>query len=265
MYQSDPTDIVLKADNLTVGYGSGRHEKKVLTGLDLSLRQGELVSLLGANGTGKSTLLRTLAGRQKPLGGSVSIEGRRLDRCSPQMLSRMVSIVHTDRTMAGGLTVEELVSLGRHPYTGFFGRLGREDREIVARALRQAGIGDMGERFVATLSDGERQKAMIARALAQDTPLIILDEPTAFLDVASRIEAMQLLARLAHDNGKSILLSSHDVSQSLLLSDRLWLLGSNGTIADGPTAALEAAGTLDTLFEGRNVRFDPSMRDFRPR
>lgn len=258
------TDILLEADNLTVGYRNGIHEKKVLSGLELSLRRGELMSLLGANGTGKSTLLRTLAGRQRPLAGKVSIEGRDIEKCPSDMLSRLVSIVHTDRTMAGGLTVEELVSLGRHPYTGFFGRLSARDREIVDKSLREVGIGDMGNRFVATLSDGERQKAMIARALAQDTPLIILDEPTAFLDVASRIEAMQLLSRLAHDNGKGILLSSHDVSQSLLLSDRLWLLRPDGSMTEGATDALVADGALDTLFAGRDVRFDPAMRDFRP-
>lgn len=258
------TDTLLKADNLTVGYRNGTHEKMVLSRLELSLGRGELVSLLGANGTGKSTLLRTLAGRQRPLAGKVSIEGRDIEKCPSDMLSRLVSIVHTDRTMAGGLTVEELVSLGRHPHTGFFGRLSASDREIVGHSLREVGIGDMGNRFVATLSDGERQKAMIARALAQDTPVIILDEPTAFLDVASRIEAMQLLARLAHDNGKGILLSSHDVSQSLLLSDRLWLLRSDGTMTQGATDALVTDGALDTLFAGRDVRFDPVMRDFRP-
>lgn len=258
------TYTLLKADNLTVGYRNGTHEKMVLSRLELSLGRGELVSLLGANGTGKSTLLRTLAGRQRPLAGKVSIEGRDIEKCPSDMLSRLVSIVHTDRTMAGGLTVEELVSLGRHPHTGFFGRLSASDREIVGHSLREVGIGDMGNRFVATLSDGERQKAMIARALAQDTPVIILDEPTAFLDVASRIEAMQLLARLAHDNGKGILLSSHDVSQSLLLSDRLWLLRSDGTMTQGATDELVTDGALDTLFAGRDVRFDPVMRDFRP-
>lgn len=258
-------DITLQTTGLSVGYRNGRDTHTVLSGLDLTLRRGELVTLLGANGSGKSTLLRTISGSQAPLSGHIYINGRDLTSCTPAQLSRTVAIVHTDRTMAGGLTVEELVSLGRQPYTGFFGRLSGVDRAIVADAIRSVGIDSKTTSFVATLSDGERQKAMIARALAQDTPLIILDEPTAFLDVASRIETMRLLARLTLDCGKTVLLSSHDVSQSLLLSDRLWLLMPDGSMADGTVDALMADGNLDRLFSDRDIIFDPTMRDFRPR
>ncbi|MCM1517506.1 MAG: ABC transporter ATP-binding protein [Pseudoflavonifractor sp.] len=261
----DTDGIILETDGLTVGYRDGHDTRPILRGLNLRLRRGELVSILGANGIGKSTLLRTISGVQPPLTGHVRIGGRDLASCQPRELSRMVSIVYTDRTMAGGLTVRELVSLGRQPYTGFFGRLGADDIAIVDEALRSVGITGKSDSYVATLSDGERQKTMIARALAQDTPLIILDEPTAFLDVASRIETMQLLSRLTRDSGKTVLLSSHDVSQSLLLSNRLWLLMPDGTMADGIPASLIADGCLDRLFSDRDIVFDPALHDFRPR
>lgn len=253
---------ILSAQNLTVGYRQGKHEKCVLSRLNLTLRQGEMVCLLGANGAGKSTLLRTLSGVQDALSGCVMLDGKDLTKYTKRQLSKMISIVYTDRTLAGALTVTELVSLGRHPYTGFWGRLDDEDRGIVAEALADMGISDKADRHVATLSDGERQKAMIARALAQQAPIIILDEPTAFLDVASRIETMKCLHRLAVEKNKAILLSSHDVGQSLALANRLWLMRSDGSMVQGVTEDLVFSGELDYLFDGRQVSFDPLLGDF---
>ena len=254
---------MLSTIDLAVGYRNGKRVTEVLTHLDVSLYAGELVCLLGANGIGKSTLLRTISGVQLALRGTIEINGRDLTDYSSKELSKLIGIVYTDRTLAGALTVEELVSLGRQPYTGFFGRLDADDRQVVADAIESVGMSHKTHDYVATLSDGERQKAMIARALAQETPIIILDEPTAFLDVASRIETMQLLRQLAQSQQKAVLLSTHDVGLSLPLTDRLWLVTADSTVVEGTTSQFISDGTLNNLFLGRNVAFDSSVMDFR--
>ncbi len=254
---------MLSTIDLAVGYRNGKRVTEVLTHLDVSLYVGELVCLLGANGIGKSTLLRTISGVQPALRGTIEINGRDLTDYSSKDLSKLIGIVYTDRTLAGALTVEELVSLGRQPYTGFFGRLDADDRQVVADAIESVGMSHKTHDYVATLSDGERQKAMIARALAQETPIIILDEPTAFLDVASRIETMQLLRQLAQSQQKAVLLSTHDVGLSLPLTDRLWLVTADSTVVEGTTSKFISDGTLNNLFPGRNVAFDSSVMDFR--
>lgn len=258
------SSIILSANNLSVGYRSGKNVMTVIRGLDLTLNRGELVCLLGANGIGKSTLLRTLSGVQNPIAGDVTIAGLSVSQCSPRELSRLISIVYTDRTLAGALTVNELVALGRQPYTGFFGRLDKDDRNVVRHSLEAVGMSHRANDHVATLSDGERQKVMIARALAQETPVIILDEPTAFLDVASRIDTMQRLHDLAVYHGKAVLLSSHDINCSLSLSHRMWLLRHDRTMIEGVTEDMVLSGELDALFPGdRQVIFDPVAGDFR--
>ena len=254
---------MLSTIDLAVGYRNGKRVTEVLTHLDVSLYAGELVCLLGANGIGKSTLLRTISGVQPALRGTIEINGRDLTDYSSKELSKLIGIVYTDRTLAGALTVEELVSLGRQPYTGFFGRLDDEDRQVVADAIESVGMSHKTHYYVATLSDGERQKAMIARALAQETPIIILDEPTAFLDVASRIDTMQLLRQLAQSQQKAVLLSTHDVGLSLPLTDRLWLVTADSTVVEGTTSQFISDGTLNNLFPTRNIAFDSSVMDFR--
>lgn len=246
---------------LSAGYVSGKTVTTVLRDVSLTLCRGRLVSLLGANGAGKSTLLRSVSGVQRPLAGDVRIAGKPVGSYGRAELSRLVAIVSTERTQAGGLTVEELVGLGRQPHTGFLGRLGDSDRRIVGDAMEAVGIGYKAHAFVAELSDGERQKAMIARALAQEAPIIILDEPTSFLDVASRIDTLQLLHRLAREEGKAVLLSSHDISQSLALSDELWLLTREGTIVAGGTEDLVLSGAMSGLFDERIV-FDMQTGEF---
>lgn len=231
----------------------------------MTVAPGELVCLLGPNGAGKSTLLRTLSGSQPPLSGEIEIDGRPLAGYSPRRLARKVSLVHTGRTMAGALTVRELVSLGRQPYTGFFGRLDSADREIVDETLRLVGIAPLASRMVARLSDGERQKAMIARALAQSTPIIVMDEPTAFLDVASRLEVMALLARIARSRAVSMLISTHDVASAVAMADCLWLMRKGeGVIAGAPGQLADDPAGLPSLFNGRAVTYDPQAGDFRP-
>ncbi len=207
--------------DLAVGY---RHHT-VASGLSAHLEGGTLTALVGPNGMGKSTLLRTLAGVQPPLAGTVTLvaddKRQSLARLTRAELSRWISVVLTDRVEAANLTVEEVVGFGRMPYTGFFGRLGDEDRHLVTEALRLTGLTPLAQRMVDTLSDGERQKMMIAKALAQQTPVVLLDEPTAFLDYPSKVEMMRLLGTLAHDMGKVIVLSTHDLNLAVRLADRL--------------------------------------------
>lgn len=256
---------VLTTHNLTAGYpASGkRPQSAVLTGLDLALPAGTMTLLVGANGSGKSTLLRTLSAAQPPLEGKVCLGERDIRSMSYRSRAEQVALVYTDRTGGGGLTVSELVALGRQPYTGFTGRLSAADRRIVDEAIESVGIAHRADRYTATLSDGERQKAMIARALAQQTPLIILDEPTAFLDIASRLEIMQLLARLVKSQNKTILLSTHDLSSSLPVADRLWVVDASArTVIEGPTRELIAAGAMDRVFPDRPVVFDASVSDY---
>lgn len=257
---------MLETRGLAIGYHDGKKQSIVMSGLDLRLRGGSLTVLLGRNGIGKSTLLRTIAGAQPSFGGTVQLDGNDVAGYGKKELSRKLSLVYTDRTQAGGLTVWQLVSLGRYPHTGFFGRLDRHDREIVERSMAATGIAHKGDAFVAELSDGERQKAMIARALAQETPIIMLDEPTAFLDVASRIEVMALLHSLAREQGKAVLLSTHDVSQALQLADELWVVTDDRHVLCGCTEDLILSGAMRQMFSSAGERggatFDMEVGDF---
>ena len=253
---------ILSTYDLAVGYRNGKQKVTLLKGLNLSLMIGELVVLIGQNGAGKSTLLRTLTCDERPLEGTICNFNENLLEMSQKDRSRLIGLVSTERVQAGALTVRELVGLGRQPHTGFLGRLDDEDREIVKQAMEDAGIIGKADEYMASLSDGERQKAMIARALAQQTPIIILDEPTAFLDVASRIETMRLLQTLAHERGKAVLLSSHDISQSLMLADELWLITTDRQVLTGSPKELVADGAMERLFTNRSIHFNPQILDY---
>ena len=255
-------NTILTTRDLAVGYRNGKNRVTLLNGLSLTLERGKLVALLGQNGAGKSTLLRALTCDERPLAGTIEVNGKNLLEMSQKDRSQLIGLVSTERIQAGALTVTELVGLGRQPHTGFLGRLDEEDREIVRQAMTDAGIIGKANEYIASLSDGERQKAMIAKALAQQTPIIILDEPTAFLDVASRIETMRLLQTLAHDRGKAVLLSSHDISQSLMLADELWLITTDRQVVTGITSQLVADGAMDHLFNNRNIHFNPQILDY---
>ena len=256
------SQAILTTNHLAIGYRHGKTTTVVAHDISLSLHAGELVALLGSNGAGKSTLLRTLSGVQQPIDGCVCINDKPLSDYSQHARSRLISIVYTDRTLAGALTVTELVALGRQPHTGFFGRLDSTDRQSVANALNAVGIAHKSNCYVATLSDGERQKAMIARALAQETPIIILDEPTTFLDAISRIETMTLLDDLARKHDKAIVLSTHDINTALSYASHLWLLHRDGTISAGDTETLIADGSVNNTFASDNISFDPVTRNF---
>lgn len=213
-------------DHLAVGYA----KHIVASGLTAHLKGGTLTALVGSNGMGKSTLLRTMAGVQKPLDGTVRLVAdnveHRVERLGRSDRARWISVVLTDRVEVDRLTVEQVVGFGRMPYTGYFGRLDDNDRRLVDEALQTTGLTPLAQRAVNTLSDGERQKMMIAKALAQQTPVMLLDEPTAFLDYPSKVETMKLLVRLAHDTGKIIVLSTHDLHLALHLADRMITFGN---------------------------------------
>lgn len=247
---------VITANDLCIGYRTHKGEEKIHEHLSFRLYQGELTSVLGANGAGKSTLLRTLAASQPPLHGELYLQDKPLQAYSEKEKSRTIGIVLTDKTQAGGLTVYELVGLGRQPHTGFFGRLHKKDHTVIQEALEAVGISHKAQSYTAELSDGERQKAMIAKALVQECPLIALDEPTAFLDAVSRIEIMTLLHQLAAEQHKAILLSTHDIEQALVLSDKLWLLSKEGGLQCGTTEDLVLSHRMDSLFAHSDIRFD---------
>lgn len=250
-------DYVIETKELSIGYLLRKGRPKVIHDcLNLKLFAGEVTCLLGLNGAGKSTLLRTLCGFQPPLGGEILLMGKPLAYYSQQQFSLMVGVVLTEKTNAGGITVYELVSLGRYPYTGFFGQLRRQDREIIEHSLEQVGMVHKAQNYVSELSDGERQKVMIAKALAQQCPIILLDEPTAFLDVTSRIETMALLHRLATEQQKAILLSTHDLDLAIQMADRLWLQEKGKPMDCGTPEDLILAGAFESFFDREGITFD---------
>lgn len=212
-----PAMTAITTTHLTIGY----HGHRVVEDISLSLPCGRLVCLLGPNGAGKSTLLRTLCGFQPPIAGTVTISGSDITTMSAAEVARLVSVVLTDRPLTPSLTAAEMVGMGRAPYTGFWGRLSDDDRRLVSEAMQTVGVDSLATRRMGRLSDGERQKVMIAKALAQHTPVIVLDEPTAFLDYPSKVAVMKTLARLAHDEGKTILMSTHDLELAAQLGDEL--------------------------------------------
>lgn len=226
--------------------------------LDLQLYPGQLTSLLGLNGAGKSTLLRTICGFLPSLKGEVRLMGKPLRHYPTKDISRIIGVVLTEKTNAGGITVSELVALGRHPYTGFFGQLSHDDRTIIEESIQAVGIAHKAQSYLSELSDGERQKVMIAKALAQQCPIIVLDEPTAFLDVTSRIETMALLHRLAIEKNKAILLSTHDLDLAIQMSDCLWLQERGRPMACGTPEDLILNGEFESFFNTPDVTFDRS-------
>lgn len=212
-------------EQLSVGY---KGFSPVVAGINVEIKSGELTCLIGPNGIGKSTLLKTLTGFLPKLGGRLLLDGRDIDLLSQRERAKYISIVLTYKTDVQNLSVAEMVGMGRMPYTGFWGKLNADDREIVAEAINMVGINHLKDRMVQTLSDGERQKVMIAKALAQQTPIIFLDEPTSFLDFPSKVEMLQLLHRLAKETDKVVFLSTHDLELALRIADRLVELNKNG-------------------------------------
>ena len=248
--------------DLTTGYRAKNGAHVVSAHITASLQAGELTCLLGPNGAGKSTLLRTLAAFQPPLSGTLLLDGRSLDSFTSQQLAMRIGVVLTERPNIKGMRVREMVAMGRSPYTGFWGGLKADDEAAVDEAVAQVGIEDLVRRQVDTLSDGERQKVMIAKALAQQTPVIFLDEPTAFLDFPSKVEMLLLLRRLAREMQKTVFLSTHDIELALQTADRLWLMGQGSDqLVIGSPHELSTNGSLPRFFSGPGIRYDSeSMR-----
>ena len=251
--------------NLSIGYRDGKRVTYVASGISADIRPGEMTCLIGANGVGKSTLLRTLSAFQPKLGGEILIDGKEISDYGDRELARKVSVVLTDRVDIRNLSTYDLIGLGRSPYTGFWGTLEKNDKVIVERCARQVGIDSLMSRMVHTLSDGERQKVMIAKALAQETPVIFLDEPTAFLDFPSKVEIMQLLRRLSRETHKTIFLSSHDLELALQIADKVWLMSKSERLATGSPEDLALDGRLSRFFSHRGIAFDEQTGLFRPK
>ena len=249
---------VLGAQDLRVGFRLGRRTRRVVIDrLSLEVQAGEFVCLVGPNGAGKSTLLRTLSGLQPTLGGRVTINGADLGRLRRVEIAQRLAAVLTDQHDTGRLTGRDLVGLGRHPYTGWLGRLDGDDHHIVTAALDTVSAAHLGDRPVNELSDGERQRIMIARALAQQPTIILLDEPAAFLDVTARVELLALLHRLARDQHLAIVLATHDLELALRSADTMWLLSADGVLDSGLPEDVVAHGLLDRTFPNANWAFDP--------
>lgn len=244
--------------NITLAYG----RRTLLRDITADIPQGSLTALLGRNGTGKSTLLRTIAGLHAASAGEIRLCCKQLSELTPQQRAATVSFVTTERVRITNLTCEDVVSLGRAPYTNWIGRMQQADRAIVEKALALVGMSAFARKTMDVMSDGECQRIMIARALAQDTPVILLDEPTAFLDLPNRYELITLLRRLAHDQGKCILFSTHDLDVALSLCDTAALIDTPAMYHTTP-GKLASEGHLDRLFSGCGISFDAETQTIR--
>lgn len=251
-----PTAITLR--NLSVGYRVGGNERIVAQAINERLEPGVLTCLIGCNGIGKSTLLKTLAAFQPKLDGEILLGDKEIDSLSASQMARLVSIVLTDKPEVRNLSVRQLVSLGRSPYTGFWGKCNAEDWAVVDESLAMVGSAVDSGRHIGTLSDGECQRVMIAKALAQQTPIIFLDEPTAFLDYPSKIDIMTTLRQICHETRKTILLSTHDFELALQLADSLWLMEKGRGITTGTPRQLADSGSLSQFIDRGNIHFDPA-------
>lgn len=252
----------MKIENLTIGYRRGKKEIVINSGIDAELTSGSFTCILGPNGAGKTTLLRTMSGLIEPLSGQITIAGKNIKEISKLELSKLVGIVLTERVSLQNVTVEQLISLGRSPYTGFWGNETNIDKAMIDEALKSTGTDSIRHREVNTLSDGEFQKVMIAKALAQSTPTIILDEPTAFLDFPSKVDIMIMLSELARKKNRSIVLSTHDLNIALTLSDKIWLMDKNLGFYKGTTQEMANNGILQKFFKSEWLRFDKDKMNF---
>lgn len=251
---------MIELRNITLGYGS----RTLIEDATTLFECGSMVALLGRNGTGKSTLLRALAALGDVQQGEIYIDGRPLAGLSRGELSRLVAFVTTERIDVEALTAYDLVAIGRSPYTNWMGRLSDDDRVAIERAMQIAGVAHMAERRVETMSDGECQRVMIARALAQDTRVILLDEPTAFLDLPNRYELCTLLSRLAHDEGKCVIFSTHELDIALSLADSIALVDTPHLVHLA-TPQMIASGNIERLFDSDYVSFDADTQSIRLR
>ena len=246
---------MIRFDNIRLGYGN----RTLIENLSATVERGALTALVGRNGTGKSTLLRAIAQLGEVLSGEILLDGRPLQTLAPSEMASMVAFVTTDKVRIANLRCRDVVALGRAPYTNWIGRMQEQDKAIVEQALESVGMSDYADKTMDRMSDGECQRIMIARALAQQTPIILLDEPTAFLDMPNRYELCTLLRRLAHEEQKCILFSTHELDIALSLCDAIALIAPP-ELHILPTDDMVRSGHIERLFTTGIVAFDPASR-----
>ena len=246
---------MIQLSNISLAFG----ERTLIEGATTRFECGEMVALLGRNGTGKSTLLRAIAKLGEVAQGDIMVDGKAISEIDIRTFARLVAFVNTERVDIDSMRAYDLVAIGRSPYTDWMGRLTKEDRAIIERSMQITGVDKFADRMVETLSDGECQRVMIARALAQDTPVILLDEPTAFLDLPNRYELCTLLSRLAHDEGKLIVFSTHELDIALTLADSIALVDTP-RLVHLPTSEMIVSGNLERLFNSEHISFDAATK-----
>lgn len=247
---------VFEGINLSIGYWADGKTKTIADDLNFQLEEGKLTCLLGPNGVGKSTLLKTLMGQLPALSGKLLFNGDEISNFNPKALSKILSVVLTDKVQMGNITVAELVALGRIPHTGWLGRLSAEDQKIVDGAIRETHIAYIQDQPINEISDGQLQKAMVARALAQDGAVLMLDEPTAHLDLVNRYEIMQLLVQIAKNRKKAVLVVTHDLEIAIETADEFWLMTCGEPLYTGLPEDLMLQGKLDLLIPSEKLFFD---------
>ena len=252
---------ILSASNISIGYSNKKETTVVASQVTVSLEKGKLTALIGANGIGKSTLLRTLIGIQSPLSGKVFLKEKDIHSLDNLTLAQHLSVVLTDKLPQSNLTVFELIALGRQPYTNWIGKLTSADIAKVNEALELTQISHLAEQKHDEISDGQLQIVLIARALAQDTPLIILDEPTTHLDLLHKVTLLKLLKKLTQETGKSILFSTHDIDMAIQLSDEMIIMTPESVVQDQP-CNLIMKGNFNTLFQDEHIFFDAEKGKF---
>lgn len=253
---------ILKAKQLSIGYKTKKVETLIASNINFELQKGQLIGLVGANGIGKSTLLRTLIKVQPELSGSIYLKNKALKTTSISELAKQLSIVLTEPLTSKNLSVFELVSLGRHPYTNWIGNLTESDTTIINNALTLVNILELKDKKCYELSDGQLQKVMIARALAQDTDVIVLDEPTSHLDMYHKAYILKLLQKLTKETGKTILFSSHEIDLAIQLCDTMIVMTKDHVVCDQP-CNLITEGVFNSLFPKDLIVFDEITGSFR--
>lgn len=252
---------ILSTSSLSIGYKSKKEIVTIAENLNLTLASGKLIALIGANGIGKSTLLRTITGIQRPLSGNVYLNDKNISAYKPLDLAQNLSLVLTEKSPSSNLSVFELVALGRQPYTNWIGTLTPEDIIKVNEALELTQISHLAQKRHFEISDGQLQKVLIARALAQDTPLIILDEPTTHLDLLHKVSLFKLLKKLTQETQKCILFSTHDIDLAIQLSDEMIIMTPDLVVQDEP-CNLISKGSFSTLFKDEHIIFDVEKGKF---
>ena len=257
----DINNPILTTSNLSVGYSSKKEIKTIATHINLNLKKGELIALIGANGIGKSTLLRTLIGIQPPLSGNIILNGININEYDSISFAQNLSIVLTEKLPPSNLTVFEIIALGRQPYTNWFGNLSDNDISKINEAMELTQITSLAEKKHYEISDGQLQKVLVARALAQDTPLIILDEPTTHLDLLHKVSLFKLLKKLAKETNKCILFSTHDIDMAIQISDEMIIMTDENVVQDQPCNFI-SKGNFETLFKNEHIAFDSEKGKF---